>query len=211
MSTTNSRVTKSAPVMSTGHHPRLGSGRVGSGGGRAHQAQLEAAIARRRNEEANLLHTCWHDPAWIPMLNPHNVMDYFMERTNPFYDRTCNNEVLKMQRANPEQLGSMVGVEYCLLYVQEPILYVVRKQHRSSPSHVVPSTTTTSSPASSTRLQTWPLSSARDCCRQSLISSRHSKRPEVTPSTTRPEDIGGTLHHHPAPQVVTKDLWVKSS
>jgi len=72
------------------------------------------------------------------MLNPHNIMDYFMERTNPFYDRTCNNEVLRMQRANPEQLGNMVGVEYCLLYVQEPILYVVRKQHRSSPSHVVP-------------------------------------------------------------------------
>ena len=43
-----------------------------------------------------------------------------------------------MQRANPEQLGSMTGVEYCLLYVQEPILYVIRKQHRSSPSHVSP-------------------------------------------------------------------------
>ena len=43
-----------------------------------------------------------------------------------------------MQRANPEQLGSMVGTEYCLLYVQDPILYVIRKQHRSSPSLVTP-------------------------------------------------------------------------
>jgi len=88
--------------------------------------------------EPNLLHTSWHDPVWIPMLNPLNVLDYFMEKTNPFYDRMCNNEVLKMQRANPEQLGSMVGTEYCLLSFQDPVLYVIRKQHRSSPSIVTP-------------------------------------------------------------------------
>ncbi|QQP52396.1 Mediator of RNA polymerase II transcription subunit 6 [Caligus rogercresseyi] len=51
----------------------------------------------------------WHDSAWIPMLNAGNVLDYFSERSNPFYDRTCNNEVIKMQRLNPEQheSGSM--------------------------------------------------------------------------------------------------------
>lgn len=32
----------------------------------------------------------------------------------------------------------MKGVEYCLLHVQEPILYVIRKQHRHSPTHVTP-------------------------------------------------------------------------
>jgi len=32
----------------------------------------------------------------------------------------------------------MVGLEYCLLHVQEPILYVVRKQHRHSPTHSTP-------------------------------------------------------------------------
>ncbi|PRD26120.1 UNVERIFIED_CONTAM: Mediator of RNA polymerase II transcription subunit 6 [Trichonephila clavipes] len=82
----------------------------------------------------NPLSISWHDSSWIPMLNTNNVMDYFSERTNPFYDRTCNNESLKMQRLGAEHLGNMVGLEYCLLHVQEPILYVIRKQHRHSPS-----------------------------------------------------------------------------
>ncbi|XP_040577939.2 mediator of RNA polymerase II transcription subunit 6 [Lepeophtheirus salmonis] len=72
----------------------------------------------------------WHDSAWIPMLNAGNVLDYFSERSNPFYDRTCNNEVIKMQRLNPEQMQNMSGTEYILLHVQEPILYVIRKQLR---------------------------------------------------------------------------------
>lgn len=32
----------------------------------------------------------------------------------------------------------MVGVEYILLHVQDPILYVIRKQHRHSPSEATP-------------------------------------------------------------------------
>ncbi|XP_034942604.1 mediator of RNA polymerase II transcription subunit 6 [Chelonus insularis] len=80
----------------------------------------------------------WHDSAWIPMLNPSNIMDYFSERSNPFYDRTCNNEIVKMQRLSLEQLQNMTGVEYILLHVQEPILYVIRKQHRYSPTQVTP-------------------------------------------------------------------------
>jgi len=86
----------------------------------------------------NLLHRSWNDPAWAGLLNEHNVMDYFMERTNPFYDRQCNNEVLRMQRASQDQLAGMTGVEYQLLFVQPNILFVVRKQARSSPSHVTP-------------------------------------------------------------------------
>ncbi|ESO86208.1 hypothetical protein LOTGIDRAFT_129607, partial [Lottia gigantea] len=80
----------------------------------------------------------WHDTAWIPILNQNNVMDYFSERSNPFYDRMCNNEMIKMQRLNPDQLQNMVGVEYVLLHVQEPILYVIRKLHRHSPTQVTP-------------------------------------------------------------------------
>lgn len=32
----------------------------------------------------------------------------------------------------------MTGLEYVLLHVQEPILYVIRKQHRHSPQNVTP-------------------------------------------------------------------------
>ena len=51
-----------------------------------------------------LLSTSWFDSAWIPNLTQYNVLEYFSQRTNPFYDRTCNNEVIKMQRADPAQL-----------------------------------------------------------------------------------------------------------
>lgn len=32
----------------------------------------------------------------------------------------------------------MTGLEYVLLHVQEPILYVIRKQHRHSPQQATP-------------------------------------------------------------------------
>ena len=60
----------------------------------------------------SLLYLSWHDSAWIPILNQHNVMDYFSERSNPFYDRQCNNEVIKMQRLNPEQMRLVVTSTY---------------------------------------------------------------------------------------------------
>jgi len=54
--------------------------------------------------EGNPLFLSWHDSAWIPHINQNSVLDYFGERSNPFYDRTCNNEILKMQRASLDQL-----------------------------------------------------------------------------------------------------------
>jgi len=86
----------------------------------------------------NPLGMSWHDTAWIPILNPTNVLEYFSERSNPFYDRTCNNEIVKMQRLSIEQLNNMTGLEYMLLHVQEPILYVIRKQHRHSATQAAP-------------------------------------------------------------------------
>ncbi|XP_028396354.1 mediator of RNA polymerase II transcription subunit 6-like isoform X1 [Dendronephthya gigantea] len=80
----------------------------------------------------------WHDSAWIPILNPENVLEYFSQRTNPFYDRTCNNEMIKMQRLDLSQLEMMQGLEYIVLHVQNPILFIIRKQHRHSPNQVTP-------------------------------------------------------------------------
>ncbi|XP_064600046.1 mediator of RNA polymerase II transcription subunit 6-like isoform X2 [Liolophura sinensis] len=84
----------------------------------------------------NSLSISWCNSARSHLLNPTNIVDYFSDRSNPFYDCTCNNEIVKMQRVSPDQLQNMVGLEYILLHVQEPILYVIRKQHRHSPQQV---------------------------------------------------------------------------
>lgn len=55
-------------------------------------------------------------------------MDYFSDKSNPFYDRTCNNEIVRMQRQTMDNLNNMTGVEYVLLHVQEPILYVKKNE-----------------------------------------------------------------------------------
>ena len=81
-----------------------------------------------------LLHQSWQSEAWMPILNPSNVLEYFAESI--FYERQCNNEIIRMQRLNPDQMLNMVGPEYVLLIAQEPILYVIRKQHRTSPTQV---------------------------------------------------------------------------
>lgn len=86
----------------------------------------------------NPLHLSWHDSTWLPFLNSTNVLDYFSDKSNSFYDRSCNNEIIKMQRQSMDHLKNMVGTEYILLHVKEPILYVVRKQHRHSPEETTP-------------------------------------------------------------------------
>jgi len=83
-----------------------------------------------------LLHQSWQNEAWMPILNPSNVLEYFAESI--FYDPQCNNGIIRMQRLNPDQMLNMVGPEYVLLISQEPILYVIRKQHRTSPTQVIP-------------------------------------------------------------------------
>lgn len=84
------------------------------------------------------LRISWHDSNWVPHLNPSNILDYFCQKSNPFYDRNCSNELAKMQRTSLEQMNTMIGIEYTLLHVQEPILYVIRKQHRNGPESTNP-------------------------------------------------------------------------
>eukprot|EP00118_Oscarella_pearsei_P015680 m.143046 g.143046 ORF g.143046 m.143046 type:complete len:237 (+) comp38376_c0_seq4:437-1147(+) len=80
----------------------------------------------------------WRDSAWIPFLSAANALEYFSQETNPFYDRKCNNEMIKMQRLDPSQLAAMTGLEYTLLHEQGPALYIIRKQHRHSTTQVTP-------------------------------------------------------------------------
>lgn len=54
--------------------------------------------------QQQLLSLSWHDSVRIAALDRNNVMDYFSQRSNPFYDRTCNNEIVRMQRSDPAQL-----------------------------------------------------------------------------------------------------------
>ncbi len=88
----------------------------------------------------------WEDKGWLQHfpLNRDTVLDYFA--LSQFYDRTCNNEQLKMQRgagtgnaAIAQLLEQMSGVEYVLHEAQEVqstpessahSLYVIRKQRR---------------------------------------------------------------------------------
>ena len=46
----------------------------------------------------------WSDSYFIPWLNETTVLDYFCDTRNPFYSDECNNQLLKMQGVNPEQL-----------------------------------------------------------------------------------------------------------
>ncbi|KAH9507214.1 Mediator of RNA polymerase II transcription subunit 6 [Bulinus truncatus] len=43
-----------------------------------------------------------------------------------------------MQRLSLDQMLNMTGLEYSLLHAQEPVLYVIRKPHRHSPTQVTP-------------------------------------------------------------------------
>ena len=90
------------------------------------------------NSSENKFSHSWHDSAWIPILNAENILDYFCQRSNIFYDKTCNNEHVKMQRLDPGQMEFMTGIEYTLIHAQDPILYVIRKQMRHSSTHVIP-------------------------------------------------------------------------
>ncbi|XP_029454619.1 mediator of RNA polymerase II transcription subunit 6 isoform X4 [Rhinatrema bivittatum] len=43
-----------------------------------------------------------------------------------------------MQRLTLDHLNQMIGVEYILLHAQDPILFIIRKQQRQSPTQAIP-------------------------------------------------------------------------
>lgn len=93
----------------------------------------------------------WKSPEWIQHFGLHsaNVLDYFAE--SPFYDRTSNNQVLRMQlqfqsippNVHPQKyfqsrLTEMTGIEFVVAYTREPDFWVIRKQNRTSPDQASP-------------------------------------------------------------------------
>lgn len=61
----------------------------------------------------------WENPA----ISPHqlcyaNILQYFCHLSNPFYDRECNNEVIRMQGLSQDRLATLNGIEFCLYHAQ---------------------------------------------------------------------------------------------
>lgn len=81
---------------------------------------------------------CFTDPYWLAqnVLSRSNALEYFS--SSPFYDKTCNNEVLKMQskfrEVTPDQLHKMVGIEYAL-GKPSPVI-TIEKLYRHSSKNV---------------------------------------------------------------------------
>lgn len=93
----------------------------------------------------------WKHPEWIQRngLRTDNVLEYFS--LSPFYDRSSNNQVLKMQSQYNElhsrgndlysELQNMKGLEFVVAIAQDPDLWVIRKQERISPKETRPIST----------------------------------------------------------------------
>ena len=79
---------------------------------------MESQRARQAHHERKLTeHVNWTDAAFLPHLNAHTALDYFCQfhhrghsengpaaSSNPFYDRTCNNQLIRMQRLDARRL-----------------------------------------------------------------------------------------------------------
>ena len=87
---------------------------------------------------AELLAQQWRDSTKLNLLTQQNILDYFCQKSNPFYDSTCNNEMCKMRRQDLSHLRNMTGVEYDICHLQEPYLFIIRKIYRESPTKIVP-------------------------------------------------------------------------
>jgi mediator of RNA polymerase II transcription subunit 6 len=73
----------------------------------------------------------WTDKVWLSYfpLNEATALDYFS--LSQFYDRSCNNELVKMQRLDPALMTTMDGIEYKLLGQSSDSLFRVSKSRRT--------------------------------------------------------------------------------
>lgn len=87
--------------------------------------------------------TCFRDSIWLQqnLLTAETVLEYFSY--SQFYDKNCNNEVLKMQTMYSTLAGidgflkKMCGIQYEVHYAEEPVLFVIKKYERLSPEKIL--------------------------------------------------------------------------
>ncbi|RHY30898.1 hypothetical protein DYB32_003934 [Aphanomyces invadans] len=109
------------------------------------QRDMEAGSAAVPQQPAHAddYNASYRDNIWLSQfpLDHQSVLYYFAG--SPWYDKNCNNEILKMQRRPLEHLQGMTGIEYELQpndAKQVPqILYVIHKKNRTGPrtAHVM--------------------------------------------------------------------------
>lgn len=94
-------------------------------------ANPSASPSPAETPEEDLTGVMWNDRLWLNHfpLNKETVFDYFSQ--SQFYDRSCNNELIRMQRLDPTLLSKMSGIEYVVSHHVEPSLYVITKQRRT--------------------------------------------------------------------------------
>lgn len=92
---------------------------------------MVADSSKMAEEEEDLTGVMWQDRTWLNIfpLNESTALDYFS--MSQFYDRTCNNELVKMQNLDPVLLQTMPGLEYKLTNVPAPNLFIITKSRRT--------------------------------------------------------------------------------
>lgn len=82
-------------------------------------------------DKDDLTQVMWNDKGFLQRfaLNEENVMLYFS--LSQFYDKNCNNEIIKMQRLDPALLQTMPGIEYKLSGNPVPGLFIITKSQRT--------------------------------------------------------------------------------
>ena len=100
------------------------------------------------SSEIDLSSIYWRAPEFLEYygnnLNENLIMDYFS--LSPFYDKQCNNELIKMQNITnnvlinndyiSQQLKYFKGLEFVLVKWDSPSLFIINKQFRLNENQV---------------------------------------------------------------------------
>jgi len=101
-------------------------------------SETKQRAVKETEEQPDLATVSWRFEAWTREfpLNKNTVLDYF--KHSPFYDRQCNNELILQQGADVSKLKSLTGIEYEIDTEsgKGEFYFVIRKQHRESPTSV---------------------------------------------------------------------------